>query len=59
MDALEEFAGIEERNEYERVWVSDIDKPNVQGWVYVWESDRGYPAIPDPYWPDYWAHKNG
>ncbi|MCR2802428.1 gamma-glutamylcyclotransferase family protein [Paenibacillus soyae] len=59
MDILEEFAGIEENNEYDRVWARDIRKPGVQGWVYVWESDRGYPAIEDSYWPDYWARKSG
>jgi gamma-glutamylcyclotransferase (GGCT)/AIG2-like uncharacterized protein YtfP len=59
MDVLEEFAGIEENNDYDRVRVSDIRNPGLQGWVYVWESDRGYPAIEESYWPDYWARKSG
>ncbi|MEK3881882.1 gamma-glutamylcyclotransferase family protein [Paenibacillus sp. PL2-23] len=57
MDALEEFAGIEELNDYERVWRSDRSKPDVQGWTYMWESDRGYPWIKGSYWPDYMAGK--
>lgn len=59
MDVLEEFEGIEEDNDYDRVWARDIRKPGVQGWVYVWESDRGCPAIEESYWPDYWARKSG
>lgn len=58
MDALEEFSGMEEMNDYDRVWVSDIADPTMEGWVYVWESNRGYPTIPDDNWPDYWARKN-
>lgn len=53
MDGLEEFAGIEELNDYERVWVSDLADQSKQGWVYIWESDRGCPAVAEDYWPDY------
>lgn len=58
MDELEQFVGIEEENDYERVWVQDVDSPEISGWVYVWESPRGCPAIEEPYWPDYFARKS-
>lgn len=53
MDELEEFMGIEESNDYERVWVRDAAAANRAGWAYVWAGDRGCPAIPGGYWPDY------
>ncbi|WP_259391327.1 gamma-glutamylcyclotransferase [Paenibacillus sp. 1011MAR3C5] len=53
MDMLEDFYGIEESNEYDRIWVSDLESRGLAGWVYVWDTDRGCPAIPDRYWPDY------
>lgn len=59
MDVLEDFYGIEEQNEYDRIWVSDLESHGLSGWVYVWDCDRGYPAIPDRYWPDYAARKSG
>ncbi|SEN78679.1 gamma-glutamylcyclotransferase [Paenibacillus sp. OV219] len=59
MDELEQFLGIEEDNDYDRIWVQDVDSPAMSGWVYVWESPRGYPAIEEPYWPDYFARKIG
>lgn len=57
MDKLEEFYGIEENNDYERVWVRDACQPVLAGWVYVWGDDRGCPRIVEPYWPDYRAKK--
>ncbi|CAM4001206.1 hypothetical protein L1N85_14560 [Paenibacillus alkaliterrae] len=57
MDRLEEFYGIEEQNDYERIWVGDIENGSPSGWVYVWATDRGCPEIPGDYWPDYRAAK--
>lgn len=57
MDALEEFAGIEEINDYNRIWVHDVRDIVLQGWVYVWDSDRGYPAVQETYWPNYLANR--
>lgn len=57
MDELEQFYGHEEQNDYERVWVADAKDKLVSGWVYVWESDRGCPAIADEYWPLFFARK--
>ncbi|WP_081793589.1 gamma-glutamylcyclotransferase family protein [Paenibacillus darwinianus] len=31
MDALEQFGGIEETNDYERVWAQDLDRPERNG----------------------------
>lgn len=45
LDQLEEFYGIEEVNDYERVWIHDKHNPSIQGWVYVWTDDRGCPSI--------------
>ncbi|REK75747.1 gamma-glutamylcyclotransferase family protein [Paenibacillus paeoniae] len=59
MDMLEDFYGVEERNEYDRIWVSDLESPGLAGWVYVWDTDRGYPAIAGGYWPAYAARKSG
>ncbi|AZN42863.1 gamma-glutamylcyclotransferase family protein [Paenibacillus albus] len=59
MDELEQFLGIEEDNDYDRIWVRDVESPDKCGWVYVWDSPRGCPAIDEPYWPDYFARKVG
>jgi gamma-glutamylcyclotransferase (GGCT)/AIG2-like uncharacterized protein YtfP len=52
MDALEEFAGIEEKNDYERVWLRDAIQPERAGWAYVWADSRGYPDAGGDWWPD-------
>ncbi|XEC93486.1 gamma-glutamylcyclotransferase [Paenibacillus tarimensis] len=57
MDTLEEFHGIEEDNDYDRIWVSDLDDPGLEGWVYVWPDSRGFPYISSDYWPDYYNSK--
>ncbi|WP_141500432.1 gamma-glutamylcyclotransferase family protein [Paenibacillus luteus] len=57
MDVLEEFHGIEEANDYERIWVSDAEDISLAGWVYIWESCRGIPVLEDAYWPDFYARK--
>ncbi|GFN31118.1 gamma-glutamylcyclotransferase family protein [Paenibacillus xylaniclasticus] len=57
MDELEEFYGYEESNDYDRVWVKDVEQRQLEGWVYVWETDRGCPAIHESYWPDYYANQ--
>ncbi len=53
LDELEEFYGVEERNDYERVVVSDKQRREHVGWAYVWTSARGCPAIDGEFWPDY------
>lgn len=57
MDRLEEFFGVEEQNDYERIWVSDKLDNRISGWVYVWSSSRGCPAIKENYWPTYYTQK--
>ncbi|MFC5648152.1 gamma-glutamylcyclotransferase [Paenibacillus solisilvae] len=59
MDELEGFLGIEESNDYHRVWVTDLDVPEQHGWVYIWDSARDCISIEDDYWPVYYARKNG
>jgi gamma-glutamylcyclotransferase (GGCT)/AIG2-like uncharacterized protein YtfP len=51
-DRYEEFYGIEERNDYERIWLSDADEPQVGGWAYVWTDARGLPFEDGDWWPD-------
>jgi hypothetical protein len=52
LDALEGFVGIEELNDYERVWITDVDDPGLSGWVYIWTESRGYPFVDGDWWPD-------
>lgn len=59
LDALEAFYGIEEENDYDRVWAKDRNAPAKQGWVYVWDNPRGCPAVSEPYWPDYLTRREG
>ncbi|PZD94821.1 gamma-glutamylcyclotransferase [Paenibacillus sambharensis] len=58
LDRLEEFYGLEEWNDYERVWVSDAMLPRQQGWVYVWPSLRGCPLIEGDSWLLYYRSKH-
>lgn len=55
MDVLEGFGGIEEANDYERIWVRDASREGLSGWVYAWRTDKGCPAVAESYWPDYLA----
>jgi gamma-glutamylcyclotransferase (GGCT)/AIG2-like uncharacterized protein YtfP len=57
MDELEDFHGIEEMNDYDRIWAVDADRPERSGWVYVWEGPRGCSPIESDYWPDYFTRK--
>ncbi|WP_219838602.1 gamma-glutamylcyclotransferase [Paenibacillus sp. R14(2021)] len=57
MDELEQFHGIDEDNDYDRVWVEDAQSAGLQGWVYVWDAPRGCPFIAEDYWPDFFARK--
>ncbi|MBD3920120.1 gamma-glutamylcyclotransferase [Paenibacillus sp. PR3] len=59
LDMLEDFYGWEEANDYDRIWVQDLDNHGVEGWVYVWDSDRGCPLVDASYWPDYYNSKQG
>jgi gamma-glutamylcyclotransferase (GGCT)/AIG2-like uncharacterized protein YtfP len=52
LDALEEFSGIEESNDYERVWITDADDLTLSGWVYIWTETRGFPYLEDDGWPN-------
>ncbi|GAB2698547.1 gamma-glutamylcyclotransferase [Paenibacillus thermoaerophilus] len=52
LDELELFRGIEEPNEYERVWIKDLETGRA-GWTYVWPDDRGFAVIPGGDWPSY------
>ncbi|TFE28218.1 gamma-glutamylcyclotransferase [Cohnella luojiensis] len=52
LDELEGFIGIEEENDYERVWVTDEDDPSLFGWVYIWTDHRGCPFVDGDWWPD-------
>lgn len=57
LDEWEDFIGIEEQNDYERVWIRDADRPDIAGWVYVWAASRGYPEADGDWWPDIWRRK--
>lgn len=52
LDRLEDYFGPEEDNDYERVRVRDADRHDVQGWVYVWQDDKGRPDAGVDWWPD-------
>ncbi|RIE03729.1 gamma-glutamylcyclotransferase [Cohnella faecalis] len=58
LDELEGFVGIEEANDYERVWMTDSADPALSGWVYVWADTRGYPWAGSECWVSVWARKN-
>ncbi|MFC4099526.1 gamma-glutamylcyclotransferase family protein [Paenibacillus xanthanilyticus] len=57
LDELEDFAGLEEPNDYDRVWTADADDPAKCGWVYVWPDDRGKPAVDGEDWARYFDEK--
>lgn len=52
LDELEGFLGIEENNEYERVWTRDVDDPALSGWMYIWTNSHGFPTLDADWWPD-------
>lgn len=52
LDKLEDFVGIEEKNDYERVWTTDADQPSICGWVYIWTETRGCPGLESDWWPE-------
>jgi len=52
LDELEGFIGIEDYNDYERVWVTDAADPEIAGWLYLWTHSRGYPMLDADWWPD-------
>lgn len=57
LDELEEFFGWEELNDYDRIWVRDEEHADLEGWAYVWDSDRGFPPVEAAYWPDHYEFK--
>ncbi|MFD0671557.1 gamma-glutamylcyclotransferase [Cohnella sp. GCM10027633] len=52
LDELEGFSGIEETNDYERIWTTDADRPEQCGWLYVWTESRGCPPVDSDWWPE-------
>lgn len=52
LDELEDFYGIEELNDYERVRLADAYQPELTGWGYVWTESRGFPVVEAQWWPD-------
>lgn len=52
LDELEGFIGIEESNDYDRVWITDADESAKSGWTYVWAESRGFPFFDGEWWPD-------
>lgn len=52
LDELEGFSGIEEENDYERVWTTDVDDAKRCGWLYIWTNAGGCPEIEADWWPD-------
>lgn len=57
MDALEDYYGPDGENEYDRVWVCDVDGER-EGWVYVYSKAEGLPAIEGCSWKAYNAQKS-
>lgn len=59
LDALEEYYGPGQANDYERVWVGDALRKGREGWVYVWNDSRGCPVIAEGSWRAYTQRKRG
>ncbi|NRF90305.1 gamma-glutamylcyclotransferase [Paenibacillus frigoriresistens] len=57
MDILEGYNGPGASNEYERVWVSDVNGLR-EGWVYIWENISELVEINSSSWRAYSAQKN-
>ncbi|MEW9699735.1 gamma-glutamylcyclotransferase [Paenibacillus sp. SI8] len=55
LDALEDYYGPGENNEYERVWVRDVSGSR-EGWVYIWEDISGLEEIASGSWRAYLAN---
>ncbi|MDD9266348.1 gamma-glutamylcyclotransferase [Paenibacillus sp. GCM10023248] len=56
MDALEDYYGPGEDNEYDRVWVRDADGVR-EGWVYTYAQAEGLQVIDGSSWKVYNARK--
>lgn len=52
MDILEQYEGPGGCNEYERVRVRDAYRDR-EGWIYVWENERGCPVIASGSWREH------
>jgi gamma-glutamylcyclotransferase (GGCT)/AIG2-like uncharacterized protein YtfP len=57
MDVLEGYHGPDASNEYDRVWVRDVNGLR-EGWVYVWPNVSGLKEINGSSWKEYMAQKN-
>jgi len=49
MDILEDYYGPGQSNEYERVWISDVNGSR-EGWVYIWQDVTGLIEITSGSW---------
>lgn len=58
LDALEEYYGPGQSNDYERVWVRDALRPEREGWIYVWNDSRGCVPIREGSWRVYVKKKS-
>ncbi|MCY9666039.1 gamma-glutamylcyclotransferase [Paenibacillus alginolyticus] len=49
MDILEDYYGPGQSNEYERVWITDVNGSR-EGWVYIWQNVSGLIEITSGSW---------
>jgi gamma-glutamylcyclotransferase (GGCT)/AIG2-like uncharacterized protein YtfP len=49
MDILEDYYGPGHSNEYERVWITDVNGSR-EGWVYIWQDVSGLSEITSGSW---------
>lgn len=49
MDILEDYNGPGQSNEYERVWITDVNGSR-EGWVYIWQDVSGLIEITSGSW---------
>ncbi|MFC5402941.1 gamma-glutamylcyclotransferase family protein [Cohnella soli] len=48
-DRLEGYTGPDDRNYYDRVWVTDLNG-GTEGWIYVWSDSKNLPEIRNGSW---------
>lgn len=49
MDILEDYYGPGQSNEYERVWITDVNGSR-EGWVYIWQDVSSLSEITSGSW---------